>query len=287
MVKYGFLHCHTQNSVKDSVMTVERLCERAKEMGAPAVALTDHGVLTGIPSFIKAAAKYEVKPIVGCEYYVKENPYDSRLHLIVYAKDYIGYQAMMKAVKLSNKRIEKVRTMLFPSLNEDIIKTCFGPGSKGYGHVIATSACIGGVLAGLNFQNEAYKKEEAKLSEMLKEFERNQDLLKSHEVKKEELEKRISMIQPLTVIKFGKEKRAADKLDEEEKGKVLAEISEKEKAVERAKAELIQLKTTKNTICKQITLCKNKFSGKSDSLREKYVALKPTALLTSSRRSAS
>ena len=86
MVKYGFLHCHTQNSVKDSVMTVERLCERAKEMGAPAVALTDHGVLTGIPSFIKAAAKYEVKPIVGCEYYVKENPYDSRLHLIVYAK---------------------------------------------------------------------------------------------------------------------------------------------------------------------------------------------------------
>lgn len=274
MVKYGFLHCHTQNSVKDSVMTVERLCERAKEMGAPAVALTDHGVLTGIPSFIKAAAKYEVKPIVGCEYYVKENPYDSRLHLIVYAKDYIGYQAMMKAVKLSNKRIEKVRTMLFPSLNEDIIKTCFGPGSKGYGHVIATSACIGGVLAGLNFQNEAYKKEEAKLSEMLKEFERNQDLLKSHEVKKEELEKRISMIQPLTVIKFGKEKRAADKLDEEEKRKVLAEISEKEKAVERAKAELIQLKTTKNTICKQITLCKNKFSGKGDSLREKYVALK-------------
>lgn len=65
----------------------------------------------------------------------------------------------------------------------------FCPGSKGYGHVIATSACIGGVLAGLNFQNEAYKKEEAKLSEMLKEFERNQDLLKSHEVKKEELEK--------------------------------------------------------------------------------------------------
>ena len=52
MVKYGFLHCHTQNSVKDSVMTVERLCERAKEMGAPAVALTDHGVLTGIPSLI-------------------------------------------------------------------------------------------------------------------------------------------------------------------------------------------------------------------------------------------
>ena len=32
MVKYGFLHCHTQNSVKDSVMTVERLCERAKEI---------------------------------------------------------------------------------------------------------------------------------------------------------------------------------------------------------------------------------------------------------------
>ena len=76
MVKYGFLHCHTQNSVKDSVMTVKRLCQRAKEMEAPAVAIADHGVLTGIPSFLKEATENGVKPIVGCEYYVKEFSYD-------------------------------------------------------------------------------------------------------------------------------------------------------------------------------------------------------------------
>ena len=274
MVKYGFLHCHTQNSVKDSVMTVKRLCQRAKEMEAPAVAIADHGVLTGIPSFLKEAAENEIKPIVGCEYYVKEFSYDKRLHLIIYAKDLIGYQAMMKAVKLSNKRIEKVRTMLFPALNAEIIKTCFGPGSRGYGHVIVTSACVNGVLAGLILQNEAYKKEAEKLAEQLSEFERNKDLLESHEAKKTALEKRIDEIQHLTLLKFGKEKRAAEKLPEDEKAKVLAEIAEKEAAVERAKAEIAQLKTTKNTICKQITLCKNKFSGKGDTLNEKYAVLK-------------
>lgn len=274
MVKYGFLHCHTQNSVKDSVMTVKRLCQRAKEMEAPAVAIADHGVLTGIPSFLKEATENGVKPIVGCEYYVKEFSYDKRLHLIVYAKDLIGYQAMMKAVKLSNKRIEKVRTMLFPALNEEIIKTCFGPGTKGYGHVIATSACVNGVLAGLILQNEAYKKEAEKLAEQLSEFERNKNLLESHEAKKAAIEKRIDEIQHLTLLKFGKEKRAAEKLSEDEKAKVLAEIAEKEAAVERAKAEVAQLKTTKSTICKQITLCKNKFSGKSGALNEKYTVLK-------------
>ena len=35
-VKYGVLHCHSDGSIRDSAMTVQKLVERAKELGAPA-----------------------------------------------------------------------------------------------------------------------------------------------------------------------------------------------------------------------------------------------------------
>ena len=52
-VKYGLLHNHTENSLRDSAMSVERLVMQAKKLGAPAVALTDHGVMTGYISFVR------------------------------------------------------------------------------------------------------------------------------------------------------------------------------------------------------------------------------------------
>lgn len=63
-VKYGFLHCHTDESNRDSVMTVETLVKRAAELGAPAVALTDHGVMTGYLRFAEECAKYDINAIL-------------------------------------------------------------------------------------------------------------------------------------------------------------------------------------------------------------------------------
>ncbi len=48
----GSLHNHSQVSRYDSTMNVEALCKRAKECGYEAIALTDHGTLTGIDDFI-------------------------------------------------------------------------------------------------------------------------------------------------------------------------------------------------------------------------------------------
>ena len=46
---------------------------RAKEMGQPAVAITDHGNVFGAVEFFKAAKKAGVKPILGCELNVCES----------------------------------------------------------------------------------------------------------------------------------------------------------------------------------------------------------------------
>lgn len=151
-IKKGILHCHSDESIRDSAMTVEELVKRAKELGAPAVALTDHGSMTGYIKFINECGD-DIKPIVGVEAYVEENN-EGRRHMILMACDYQGFQAIAKAVSKSNERAVKMEALSFPRMNKDIITECFGENSPGHGHVIATSACISGILASLIFVND-------------------------------------------------------------------------------------------------------------------------------------
>lgn len=157
-VKYGILHCHTEQSMRDSVMSVETLVKRAKELGAPAIALTDHGAMFGYIDFIKACKEQEINPIVGVEAYVEEES-EGQKHLILMAKDYQGLQALMKAVSESNTRIVKKGSRSFPRMNKKILEKHFGPESLGHGHVIATSACLSGVLAAVLLTNTSLNQE--------------------------------------------------------------------------------------------------------------------------------
>lgn len=143
----GLIHCHTENSRYDSAMDVGSLCKRAKELGYEAITLTDHGTLTGIDDFAAAAKEVGIKPIPGVEAYIQEDSTGyKRLHLLLIAIDDIGYQGIGKAVSESNTNIDDSG---FPIMNKEILKKYFGEGSKYHGHVIATSACVGGVLAGI------------------------------------------------------------------------------------------------------------------------------------------
>lgn len=160
-VKYGFLHTHSDGSIRDSAMSVHRLVEKAKEMGAPAVALTDHGNMINYIDFL-AECGDDIKPIIGVEAYVEESS-EGRKHLILMAMDYQGFQAISLAVSKSNERVEKVGTLMFPRMNKQILMDCFGPGSKGHGHVIATSACVFGVLASILFINNGVENKLEKL----------------------------------------------------------------------------------------------------------------------------
>jgi DNA polymerase-3 subunit alpha len=90
----------------DGACDVEKLVDRVKELGMPAVAMTDHGNIFGTVHFVNAANKAGVKPIVGCELYVcKKDDHrtertppegDTYNHLLVLAENEEGYKNLAK-----------------------------------------------------------------------------------------------------------------------------------------------------------------------------------------------
>ena len=67
---FTHLHVHTEYSLLDGACRIEKLLDKAQEMGQKSVAITDHGVMYGVIDFYKAAKKRGIKPIIGCEIYV-------------------------------------------------------------------------------------------------------------------------------------------------------------------------------------------------------------------------
>jgi DNA polymerase-3 subunit alpha len=104
--QFVHLHLHTDYSLLDGACDVEKLVHRVKELGMPAVAMTDHGNIFGAVHFVNAAHKEGVKPIVGCELYVcKKDDHniertppegDTYNHLLVLAENEEGYRNLVK-----------------------------------------------------------------------------------------------------------------------------------------------------------------------------------------------
>ena len=101
------LHLHTQYSTLDGAVRVKELAARAKALGMPAVAMTDHGNLYGAVEFYMACNAAGVKPILGCEIYLapgkidekKEIPNRKRAtHMTLLAETNEGYLNLTKLV---------------------------------------------------------------------------------------------------------------------------------------------------------------------------------------------
>ena len=101
------LHVHSDFSLLDGCCRMDRLMDRAVELGQSAMALTDHGNLFGTINFIKQAEKRGIKPIIGCEgYMVTDHKNDEKpgrenhksYHIGMLAKTYEGYQNLSKVV---------------------------------------------------------------------------------------------------------------------------------------------------------------------------------------------
>jgi DNA polymerase III subunit alpha len=114
MSQFVHLHLHTDYSMLDGACDVEQLVRRVKELGMPAVAMTDHGNIFGAVHFVNAANKAGVKPIVGCELYVckKEDHViertppdgDTYNHLLVLAENEVGYRNLVKITSEASLR---------------------------------------------------------------------------------------------------------------------------------------------------------------------------------------
>ncbi|MBS0663212.1 MAG: DNA polymerase III subunit alpha [Verrucomicrobia bacterium] len=103
------LHVHSDYSLLDGACRIDRLMDRAAELGMSALALTDHGNLYGAIEFYNTAKAKGLKPLIGCELYLVET---SRLekhgrsddegksifHLGLIARNLTGYQNLLKLV---------------------------------------------------------------------------------------------------------------------------------------------------------------------------------------------
>lgn len=99
------LHVHSQYSVLQATADVKSLVAKAKAENMPAVVLTDLGNMYGIFKFVQEAIAQQLKPVVGCEFYLseerrknkftKDNP-DRRYNQVLIAKNKNGYQNLIK-----------------------------------------------------------------------------------------------------------------------------------------------------------------------------------------------
>ena len=141
------LHNHTEYSMLDGATKIKNMVRRAADLGMPAVAITDHGVMCGVPELCDACDAVEketgtrVKPIYGCEIYFTEDPEvgtktKSRLyHMVLLAKNNVGYHNLVRLVSESH-----VDNFYYkPRTTFDMLQRY----SEG---LIASSACIAGII---------------------------------------------------------------------------------------------------------------------------------------------
>jgi DNA polymerase-3 subunit alpha len=105
-IPFVHLHVHSQYSLLDGAIRMKQLVKRAKELGMPSIALTDHGVLYGAVEFYQEAEKAGIKPIIGCEAYIAPGSMldrksahggkDAAHHLTLLAADDEGYRNLVK-----------------------------------------------------------------------------------------------------------------------------------------------------------------------------------------------
>ncbi len=108
--KFVHLHVHSHYSLLNALPTPKELAYAAKADGQDALAITDAGALYGAIDFYKACTKEGVKPIIGLDAYLaprtrfdREGQLDKpRARLVLLAKNFNGYQNLIKLVTDSN-----------------------------------------------------------------------------------------------------------------------------------------------------------------------------------------
>ncbi len=111
MTGFVGLHVHTEYSLLDGASQIPDMVNRAVELGMPAIALTDHGVMYGAIELIKVCKSKGIKPIIGNEMYVlngditiqyKREEKKRKYHQCVLAKDTQGYRNLVKLTTISH-----------------------------------------------------------------------------------------------------------------------------------------------------------------------------------------
>lgn len=157
-MSFVHLHNHSEYSLLDGLSKLPDMLKKAKALGQPALALTDHGAMYGIVHFYNKARALGIKPILGLEAYVAKNsrfdkqvkPGTDQFHITLLAQNLTGYKNLMKLTSIAHIEGFSYR----PRIDEEIL----------FAHaegVIATTGCMGSIFNQLILdgkRNEAVEK---------------------------------------------------------------------------------------------------------------------------------
>ena len=139
------LHVHSDYSLLDGASQLPQLVARAAELGMPAIALTDHGVMYGAIELIKTCKARDIKPIIGNEMYIingdiAEQKKPRKYHQIVLAKNTQGYKNLVKLTTISHLKGRQGKGIFSrPCINKELLEQY----SEG---LIVTSGCLAGEI---------------------------------------------------------------------------------------------------------------------------------------------
>lgn len=151
------LHNHTMFSLMDGYSTPRQMAKQAKENGVTALAISDHGIISGAVQHYDACKEVGITPIIGIEAYfkptfdiekIRENKDRRSYHLCLFAKNVKGYENINTIITHATKYNKYYRGYVTFDLLE-----------KYHEGVICTSACVGG------YPSQAIVKGKKELSE--------------------------------------------------------------------------------------------------------------------------
>ena len=141
--RFVHLHVHSEYSVLDSSCRIPDLVDRAARCGMTSLALTDHGVMSGLVKFYREAQGRGIRPILGCEIYVAPGDRRDRsptegnryYHLVLLAENETGYRNLLQIVSASHTEGFYYR----PRADRELL-------AQHAGGLIALSACESGEI---------------------------------------------------------------------------------------------------------------------------------------------
>src|SRR3990167_667129 len=151
---FTHLHLHSEFSLLDGAISLDRLIEHGKKENLKALAITDHGNVFGAVKFFQKCKKAGIKPILGIEAYLTEDvnikTVDKKYyHIVLIVQNDVGYKNLCKLISFSHREGFYFKPRIDYATLEKY--------SEG---LIATTACLGGHISQLLINN---KREEAEI----------------------------------------------------------------------------------------------------------------------------
>ncbi len=159
--KFVHLRVHTAYSLSEGAIKVPVLIHRLCENNVPAVAITDTGNMFGAKAFSKYASDEGIKPILGCQFYIRNSDADNLLltkgkevardKLVLLVMNATGYENIVKLMK---------RFYLDNTANGDEPQLKYSDLEELNGGLIALTAGVEGPIGRLLLENRNEEAEE-------------------------------------------------------------------------------------------------------------------------------